>query len=508
MKLRNMKISIILLMLIFLSVAYVCYAEDIYVGEATATEMSTYIPDVSETALLQSETIYDRLYNGMINLESKINISDFGYSCENIKALNDAIITTLRMHYELYYVSNVYGYSYELSGLILAISPQYINTNKGEIDETIRLMESKMEEILSYTDESMNDVQKLMAVYDQLILRSYYDSYFSQSTVKDLLLNGTVVCEGYARTLYALAEKMGIKSGFVHSDKLNHVWNAIYIDGAWYHADATWDDTNRVNDPCATHEYFLKSNDWFMNESENRHYDFILLENDSDKYDDAFWTNVKSPIITIAGQMYYISGTVANWGISVYNSFTEETTRINNLSEYWYCGPDKRAYWIGVYSGLAYKDGRLYFNTENNILSCKLDGTDIKQEFYFSDKNSSIYGCFEQDGVLYYAFNAKKDYPYTDSQKNCYAFPEMTNNKFALSSVFEKDGKRYISYDNYSGDNCTIMIFTKSGNRITSVDVISVSSGKQITETDISSDKYEIIVLNNGFMPLTDKLVC
>ena len=38
----------------------------------------------------------------------------------------------------------------------------------------------------------------------------------------------------------------------------NHVWNAVYINNAWYHLDLTWDDPILSNgENVLEHSYFL-----------------------------------------------------------------------------------------------------------------------------------------------------------------------------------------------------------------------------------------------------------
>ena len=53
-------------------------------------------------------------------------------------------------------------------------------------------------------------------------------------------------------------ERLNIKSYKVSS--YNHIWNAIFLDGKWYHLDLTWDDpvTNDGKD-YLEHNYFLIS---------------------------------------------------------------------------------------------------------------------------------------------------------------------------------------------------------------------------------------------------------
>ena len=71
-------------------------------------------------------------------------------------------------------------------------------------------------------------------------------------TVETVLRDRTTICSGYSNLYYALAEAMNLESAIVigyakgatpASEKfqdVNHAWNSVRIDGAWYLLDATW----------------------------------------------------------------------------------------------------------------------------------------------------------------------------------------------------------------------------------------------------------------------------
>ena len=65
-------------------------------------------------------------------------------------------------------------------------------------------------------------------------------------------------------------EKMGVKNFKISSD--SHVWNAVYIDGSWYHLDLTWDDpvtTNNTN--VLQHEFFLLNTNQLHSKEKDEH---------------------------------------------------------------------------------------------------------------------------------------------------------------------------------------------------------------------------------------------
>ena len=63
-----------------------------------------------------------------------------------------------------------------------------------------------------------------------------------------------VVCEGYARAMKILCDRVGISC--ICMAGRNHMWNAVRYESVWYLLDATWDDGSTVK-----YTYFLKAPD-------------------------------------------------------------------------------------------------------------------------------------------------------------------------------------------------------------------------------------------------------
>ena len=71
-------------------------------------------------------------------------------------------------------------------------------------------------------------------------------------------IEGTGVCESYARTYQLLCTYYGINNIFVKSE--SHAWNIIQLDdGIYYNVDCTWDDSGDT----PTYKYFAKGTDSF-----------------------------------------------------------------------------------------------------------------------------------------------------------------------------------------------------------------------------------------------------
>ena len=131
-----------------------------------------------------------------------------------------------------------------------------------------------------------DDVEKIRAIHDYIVANTVYDRdsmTLSQRKKQDALTvlgtryrvdsqyaNGhfLAVCEGYANTFAALARAAGFQVRYVSSTSMNHGWNNIYLDGAWWFVDVTWNDPLRGNAPAGEVDFGPN----------RRRYDYFLLD--------------------------------------------------------------------------------------------------------------------------------------------------------------------------------------------------------------------------------------
>jgi len=85
-------------------------------------------------------------------------------------------------------------------------------------------------------------------VHDYIINNAKYDKEradrniikYSSHTAYGVLVEHYGLCGGYADAMAIFLDRYKIPNFKVVSE--NHIWNAVYIDGKWYHLDLTWDD--------------------------------------------------------------------------------------------------------------------------------------------------------------------------------------------------------------------------------------------------------------------------
>ena len=86
------------------------------------------------------------------------------------------------------------------------------------------------------------DWETALWLHDWLIDHVVYDTNYSYYGAQDAIVRGLCVCDGYRKAYSLLLDAAGIESYGVTSRMINHAWNAVRLDGEWYHVDPTWDD--------------------------------------------------------------------------------------------------------------------------------------------------------------------------------------------------------------------------------------------------------------------------
>lgn len=131
-------------------------------------------------------------------------------------------------------------------------------------------LEEYADEILNLiiTDD-MDDVLKVKAVHDYIVLNTAYDSRNPDSRTfpeesymeEGVLYQGKAVCQGYALAFQLFMKQLDIEVKFVTGEDLKtgvgHAWNMVKLGKHWYHIDVTWDDPVPDQEGSVQYQYFL-----------------------------------------------------------------------------------------------------------------------------------------------------------------------------------------------------------------------------------------------------------
>ena len=157
----------------------------------------------------------------------------------------------------------------------------YSNTNgytamqlySYETPEKIKTMQDKLmkkvNKFITSVDLGLSEYEREILAHDKVVdsckyaddVKSAEDDYLA-FTPYGVLVEGSAVCEGYAKCFQYFLSQLGIKSGTIlgKGSKELHMWNAVLIDDNWYYVDPSWNDSKDYE----RYDYFNITTDVLM----------------------------------------------------------------------------------------------------------------------------------------------------------------------------------------------------------------------------------------------------
>ncbi|MBR2311056.1 MAG: hypothetical protein IKA47_11085 [Oscillospiraceae bacterium] len=326
------------------------------------------------------------------------DLSEFNMTIEELKPVFFRLLNSGKLPS---YVSNDLHYSYNPDTMkVVSFTPKAEPADENAISTYEEAIAQVLDKCVF---DGMQDWQIALSIHDYLITHSVYDESLVKNTAYSLLVEGTSVCAGYARAYQELMTRAGIECLYVSSEKMNHAWNLVKIDGKWYHVDVTWDDPSPNIAGFARHTYFLAT-DEEMASGDKPHYDWETDITCTDtRFSQSFWREVKSPIIYENSDVCYLVRVDEHMS-HIYRR--EEAANKETLiyKEEKYSLDIGHGTYLYEHHGLTLREGRLWFGSMSKVLSVKTDGSDL-QTHYTNTGNTYIYGCFAGENALELTLN-------------------------------------------------------------------------------------------------------
>lgn len=121
---------------------------------------------------------------------------------------------------------------------------------RSSIESTVR---SQLEAFYGTVTDDMTEFDRELRSHDWLLDKITYDhtaidnmeEYPEAWTIEGVFTKNAAVCEGYSKAMQVLMYMLGLQCGVVTGVTDGpHMWNIVLIDGAWYHLDATSNDSD------------------------------------------------------------------------------------------------------------------------------------------------------------------------------------------------------------------------------------------------------------------------
>lgn len=251
--------------------------------------------------------IYSKIHSYLTSFGSDYIKLD-GMSC----TLDDITIAdaAIRADFpDLFWIPGSYYISQ--SGEVLSIAytrtgedPGYI-CGKSEAAKMASAMNAEVKGFLASLKSGMSDYDIELAAHDWIAQRITYnhsaasdpDSHPLAFTAYGALVEGSAVCEGYAKAMKLLLNSAGIHCITVTGTLSNqgHMWNMVKVGGKWYNVDVTSDDGTAG----LYHHYFNQTDEHMRGATYKFDPDF------SDEILDGESFNLKRPKATATEYCYY-----------------------------------------------------------------------------------------------------------------------------------------------------------------------------------------------------------
>ena len=294
--------------------------------EALAAQPATLAED--DNNIQAAQTMVERVANAVKNhteTAEKVNIKDLNLD-------KDLVLSTLAdLNARVEggeAISKLSCYYSRDTGLAVAIGLEYCTA------QDVAAMQVKLDQLVDQANTlCQTDLEKVFYVHEWLVQNIAYDREHLSDDVQDdhnlrgALLEGTAVCDGYAKTYALTLRKLGITGVLVTSKDIGHAWNMVELDGNWYQVDCTWDDPVDSSDQlgycmhkhllCTTEEMNTNHNDdgddSVAFDLENLGTQNIVNLATDDTYENTWWKDKKSAIFPCGGDWYYASGERLFW---------------------------------------------------------------------------------------------------------------------------------------------------------------------------------------------------
>lgn len=154
---------------------------------------------------------------------------------------------------DFFWLASPYSYSITDSGtfsLTLSSNLTYkeMIKRRGQINSVINF-------VLAGLKKNMSEFERELYIHNYLVKNCVYQEKASKNndryTIYGCLVEQSAVCEGYKNAFqqllaYCGIESYGVSGSLKDSSNVDHVWNAVKIDGDYYYTDVTWDDAEDI----------------------------------------------------------------------------------------------------------------------------------------------------------------------------------------------------------------------------------------------------------------------
>lgn len=273
--------------------------------------------------------------------------------------LSDTLYELMCKHPEYFWVSTYYDTSVS-NNTLKAIKLFYFNISNAERENCKAEVNRLVAEAMTFS----TDLEKVLFVHDYLDGTVAFDwdtgddLTTGSRTAWHALCKHKAVCQGISQAFRYIMKELGIECYTVQSKDAFHVWNAVKVNGKWYHIDITKDLDRKENFLVSTTKKDAKFKEEGSKVGAPKDWKYDGLKgriNPSDTtIEDSFISGVKNQMVYYNGSWYFVKKDKNIYRADFDNLTCSSVFDCNSTVKY-----------------LAAFDGKLYFSTTKKIYALK-----------------------------------------------------------------------------------------------------------------------------------------
>ena len=378
---------------------------------------------------------------------------------------------------------------------VATITPKYI-FKKSKLSSYIKTFNKEADKLLDGIDSDWSAYKKALIIHDRLVVSCEYKKVNERSyTAYNAVVVKKANCEGYSRAYSYLLSKVGVDSKCINSTAAAHLWNYVKVGDSWYHVDVTSDDPVPDTDGLVSHQFFLLSDAKLKSYKSSIHSNYkndisysSKFKCSSKTYDDAFFRNVESQIVSRGDSFYYIKEFYKNGFSALMKRKDGKNKAIAVVGTRWY--DVYGDVFFGNYSRICEYKNYLFFNSSRAIIRYNLNTKKLKKVFELpSFLNKDFYGIRMSGSYL------RASYKKAITQSGS----EFAVLKLNGSKVLRLPFLRYSSVTLKVNDKFDLKVYCGSGKTVyksSAPKTVKINSKGRITA--LKKGKATITVLKNN----------
>lgn len=311
----------ILSLITLVIILVVCGCEDIArVNEEFSTEISDKILSYGSEPQTQSEEeetvqeipeiyysyhnlseseqgLYLEIFDALTEMSGEQRVSSL--DSEQLDRIFECVLND---HPELFYVEGFKYTEHFFGDALTGISFEgTYSMTREEVELTFDQIEQNLSDCMREVPLNEDEYSTVKYLYEYLIDNTEYDKEAENNqNIRSVFLGGRSVCQGYAKAMQYMLQKVGIQSLLVtgYTGAERHAWNLVRVNGNYYYLDPTWGDAS----------YSYSGNEGMENDTflPPINYDYFLVTTDELLKTHSFEDQVELPVCESTEDNYYV----------------------------------------------------------------------------------------------------------------------------------------------------------------------------------------------------------